>query len=55
MWIMLVPSDTLIGHQRHDIALLGPPGEYAYMGFVSNSYPLPILAADTLLFTVVEP
>jgi len=53
--VTLAPNDTLIAHPSHHIPMAAPPGEYTYMGFVSSSYPLPILAADTLYFTVVPP
>ena len=53
--VTLAPNDTLLAHPSHQIPLAAPPGDYTYMGFVSSSYPLPILAADTLFFTVVEP
>ena len=53
--VTLAPNDTLIAHPSHQVPLAAPPGEYTYMGFVSSSYPLPVLAADTLFFTVVEP
>jgi len=53
--VTLAPNDTLFAHPSHHIPMAAPPGEYTYMGFVSSSYPLPILASDTLFFTVVEP
>jgi len=53
--VTLAPNDTLIAHPSHRIPFAAPLGEYTYMGFVSSSYPLPILASDTLFFTVVEP
>lgn len=48
-------NDTLIAYQWHHIALAAPLGEYTYMGFVSSSYPLPILAVDAFAFQVVQP
>ncbi|KPJ53390.1 hypothetical protein AMJ39_04785 [candidate division TA06 bacterium DG_24] len=53
--VTLAPNDTVFAHPSHHIPMAAPPGEYTYMGFVSSSYPLPILASDTLFFTVVEP
>ncbi|KPJ53112.1 hypothetical protein AMJ39_05910 [candidate division TA06 bacterium DG_24] len=53
--VTLAPNDTLFAHPSHHIPMAAPPGDYTYMGFVSSSYPLPILASDTFNFEVVQP